>query len=176
MSSLHEDSSPRWYAIHTHPKQERRAESNVSALGVETFAPKYKSGRRNPFLLEPGYSVKPLFTSYIFARFAMGAAILHKIRYTRGVHSIVSMGEAPVPLDDAVIEIIMSRRDGEGFVKLEGDLKSGEQVVVGDGLFSGFVGVFDRRMKDATRVMILLKTAYYFSVVVPGSCVTKPTA
>lgn len=173
MSSLNGEHSPRWYALHTHPKQEGRAESNLLAWKVETFFPRYKSSHQNPFRSKPSYSVRPLFQGYIFARFG-GIEMFHKIRYTRGVHSIVSIGNNPIPIDDAIIEMIMSRQDGEGLVKLDDDdIKSGDVVVVKGGAFSGLVGIFDRRMKDSERVVILLETVYQFRVVVPETNVKK---
>jgi transcriptional antiterminator RfaH len=164
--------TPRWYVLHTHPKQEGRAESNLIAWNVETFVPRYKSRRRTQFKSEPSYSIKPLFPGYIFARFGAGD-MFHKIRYTRGVRGIVSVANNPVPLDDTIIEVIRSRWDDEGFVKLEDDFKAGDEVVVGGGAFNGFVGVFDRRMKDSDRVVVLLKTAYQFRVVLPEGQVLK---
>jgi transcriptional antiterminator RfaH len=172
MSSLEGARSLRWYAIHTHAKQEGRAEGNLLAWNVETLVPRYKSRRLNQFRTEPSYSVKPLFPGYIFARFK-SEEMFHKIRYTRGVHSIVSMGNIPAPLDDAIVEMIMLRLGGDGFIKLEDDIKSGDQVVVSGGVFSGFIGVFDRRMKDSDRVVILLKTAYQLRVIVTEKSVAK---
>ncbi len=172
MSSPNREYLPRWYALHTHPKQEGRAESNLLAWKVETFFPRYRLSRQNPYRSKPSYSVSPLFRGYIFARFG-GREMFHKIRYTRGVHSIVSMGNSPVPVDDAIIEMIMSRRDGDGFVKLDDEIKLGDEVVVNGGVFSGLVGIFDRRMKGSERVVILLKTVYQFSVVVPETNVKK---
>jgi transcriptional antiterminator RfaH len=116
--------------------------------------------------------VRPLFTGYIFARFG-AEETFHKIRYTRGVHSIVSMRNSPVALDDAIIEMMMSRREDEGFVKLEDEIRSGDEVVVSGVVFSGLAGVFDRRIKDSERVVILLKTVYQFQVVVPEEHVLK---
>ena len=172
MSSLNGEHSPRWYALHTHPKQEKRAESNLLAWKVETFFPMYRSSRQNPYRSKPSYTVSPLFQGYIFARFG-GPEMFHKIRYTRGVHSIVSTGNSPVPVDDAIIAMIMSRRDGDGFVKLDDEIKSGDVVVVNGGVFSGLVGIFDRRMKDSERVVILLKSVYQFSVIVSETNVKK---
>jgi transcription antitermination factor NusG len=83
------------------------------------------------------------------------------------------MGNSPVPMDDSIIEMIMSRRDSDGLVKLENEIKSGDEVVVSGGVFSGLVGVFDYRMKDTERVMILLKTVYQFRVVVPETHIKK---
>ncbi|MFL6283820.1 MAG: transcription termination/antitermination protein NusG [Pyrinomonadaceae bacterium] len=172
MSGQNYEFSPRWYVIHTHPKQEGRAESNLLLWKVETFVPRYRSRRRSWLKSGPRYTVRPLFPGYIFAR--LGAPdMFHKIHYTRGVRDIVSMGNNPVHVDDSIIEMIMSRLDEDGIVKLEDEIKAGDEVVVNGGAFSGFVGIFHRRMKDSERVVVLLKTAYQFHVVVPETNVVK---
>lgn len=173
MESTNLESAIRWYAIHTHPKQETRAESNLLAWNVETFVPRYRGRRANQFRTEPIFLVRPLFPRYIFARFDAGD-IFHKVRYTRGVHSIVSVGGSPVPLDDELIDMMKARQDENGLIRLSDSIKSGDEVVVGAGNFSGFVGVFERRLKDSGRVMILLKaTSYLIRVVVPENNVSK---
>jgi transcription elongation factor/antiterminator RfaH len=173
MGSTNFESSIRWYAIHTHPKQEARAESNLLAWNVETFVPRYRSRRSNQFRSEPIFQIKPLFARYIFARFDADD-ISHKVRYTRGVHSIVSVGGWPAPLDDPLIDMMKARQDEDGLIRLYDNIKSGDEVVVDAGNFSGFVGVFERRINDSGRVMILLKAATYsFHVVVPENNVSK---
>ena len=169
----HNIESPlRWYAIHTHANQESRAESNLTAWNIETFVPRYRSRRRNEFRSEPLYSVRPLFTGYIFAR--LDANELSKVRYTRGVHSIVSVGDKPASIDDELIETIRERGGADGLVKLSDEIKPGDEVVLKGGHFSQFEGVFERRLKDSERVMILLKTVTHrVHVVVPESCVVK---
>lgn len=167
------ENSQRWYAIHTHPRQEERVESNLRAWKVETFAPRHQQRRYNQFSNKPAYLVKPLFPRYIFARFNVSES-LHNIRYTRGVHSIVSIGNQPAPIEDELIALIQSRRNGDGYVVMEDALKSGDEVMVERGPFKGFIGVFERRMKEADRVMILLKTvAYQSHVVIPRESIRK---
>jgi len=163
---------PSWYVLHTHPKQENRAESNLQSWNVETFVPRYRTRRRNQFKSKPGYTVRPLFPGYIFVRLG-SYDMFHKVRYTRGVRGIVSMGNTPVPLDDSIVRMIMSRSDSEGMVKLEDEIKSGDEVIVNGSTFSGFVAVFDRRTSDPERVVVLLKTAYQFRVVLPERNIIK---
>ena len=146
---------PRWYAIHTHPKQETRAEGNLQAWNVETFFPRIRDCRFNEFTAEPSYFVKPLFPGYLFARFAL-ASLLHKVRFTRGVHSVVCIGIAPAPVDDRVIEIIAAQIDRAGFVKVGSDLDPGAKVLIQAGPFKGFTGIFEREASASDRIKILL--------------------
>lgn len=144
-----------WYAIHTHPKQENRAEWNLKAWSVETFFPKIRDCRFNEFTGEPFYFVKPLFPGYLFARFALNN-LLHKVRFSRGVHSVVCIGSDPAPVDDRVIEIISSQIDSTGFVKIGADLEPGAKVLVQAGPFKGLTGIFERESNAAVRISILL--------------------
>jgi transcriptional antiterminator RfaH len=146
-----------WYAIHTHPKQEERAESNLKAWLVETFSPRYRQRRYNQYTSQPSQLIKPLFPRYIFARF-VASELLHKVRFTRGVHSVVSFGKEPIPVDD---ELIQARRSEDGFIRIGEELKAGDHVMIKAGHFKGFTGIFERSMKDADRVMIMLQTVGY---------------
>lgn len=172
MTGLINEFSPRWYVIHTHAKQEGRAENNLLSWNVETFVPRYRARLHNEFKSAPSYTVRPLFPSYLFARLS-SFDMLHKVRYTRGVRDILSMGNKPIPLDDAIITTIRERADGKGLVALEDEIKSGDEVIVNGSAFSSFVAIFDRRMKDTERVVVLLKTAYQFSVILPESSIIK---
>src|SRR5215471_12575729 len=135
---------PGWYAIHSHPKQENRAEMNLKAWGVETFFPRIKDCHFNEFTSKPSYFVKPLFPGYLFARFAPNN-LLHKVRFTRGVHSVVCIGGEPAPVDDRVIAIIATQIDETGFVKVGADLEPGAKVLIQAGPFKGLTGVFERK-------------------------------
>jgi transcriptional antiterminator RfaH len=147
--------TPRWYVIHTQPREEDRAESNLRAWQVETFYPKYRVRRCNEFSGRPTYHVKSLFPQYIFGRF-QADCLVHKVSYTRGVRSIVNFGEGPVSVDDQIVQLLKSQTDEEGFVKIEDNLKAGDKVMVQAGPLKGLLGIFERKVKDSERVMILL--------------------
>jgi transcriptional antiterminator RfaH len=151
----------RWYALSTKPRQEERAESNLNAWRIETFAPRVKE-RRARAGGEAAYAIKPLFPSYIFARFDANA-MLHKIGFTRGVQSVVSFGGVPVPVDDEVLAIMRTRVGEDGFIKIGEKLKPGDRVMIKAGVFENFVGVFEREQAGADRVKILLNTIRYQS-------------
>lgn len=154
-----------WYALHTHPKQEDRADENLRFWNVETFTPKLRARRSNPYGRTPIYFTKPLFPRYIFARFR-AAEHVHKVRFTRGVASVVGIGNVPAPIDDQVIEIIKSQSDADSIVKIGDGLNVGSEVVICEGPLKGLTGIFERKMKDSERVMILLNTVSYQSHIV----------
>ncbi len=145
-----------WYAIHTKPNQENRASENLSAWGVETFAPRLRKPNFGQSGASVVHTVEPLFRSYIFARFDAGK-MTHKVRLTRGVRNVVSCGGEPTRIDDEIIHLIQSRVE-DGFVRMGEDLKCGDNVVIKDGPLQGLSGIFEWNLKDADRVMILLTT------------------
>ncbi len=152
--------APAWYVLQTKPKQETRAYNNLTAWNVETFNPKIKEWRRNNFTGKLTLVVKPLFTNYIFARFRADR-LLHKVCFTRGVHRVVSFGNAPKAVDDEIIALLHSREDADGFIRTEDEFVEGDRVVIKDGPLKDFVGVFQKEMKAPARVDILLSTVSY---------------
>lgn len=160
MSIVEAGPAPHWYVIHTNPGQENRADNNLQAWRVETFVPLVKGRRQNRFADEPTYIIKPLFTGYIFARFE-ARNLLHKVRFTRGVHSVVGFGNGPVPVDHEIISIIRSRMGVDGLVRIGDDLRPGDEVVVTEGPLKDFIGIFERPMKERERVMVLLNVVSY---------------
>lgn len=150
----------RWYVIHTHPRQEDRAERNLRSEGLETLLPKLRERRYNQYTGEPTQIIKPLFPRYLFARFN-ASELLHKVSYTRGVHCVVAFGGRPTPLESDIIALIQSRIGADGFVRIGEELKPGDQILVRDGPLKNFIGIFEREMKGSDRVMILLTTIGY---------------
>lgn len=162
-----------WYVVHTHLKQEERTSSNLGTLQLETLAPKLRVEKYNQFTGQLTKVFKPLFPNYIFARFKFNE-VYHRIRFTRGVHSLVMFNNTPTPVDDEIIELIRSRMGEDGVVKTMEELKPGDAVMIRDGRFKNLCGVFERGMPDADRVRVLLNTvSFQAHVVVNRALVTK---
>jgi transcriptional antiterminator RfaH len=149
-----------WYAVHTHVKQESRAADNLRAWNIEIFFPRIRDYRLNKYTEKLLYVIKPLFPGYIFAHFELDR-FFHKVRFTRGVHSIVSLGDTPVPVDERVIEIITARIDQNGFVRIGEEIEPGAKVLIKAGPFKGLTGIFERETGANCRVKILLDSVYY---------------
>jgi len=162
-----------WYAIHTHPYQEERTNGNLQSLGLETLSPKLYVNKYNEFTGQPSRIVKPLFPTYIFTRFRFNQWY-HRIKFTRGVHSLVCFNGQPVPLDEEIVTLVRSRIGNDGFVKTMQDLKAGDEVVITEGRFQKLRGIFERELPDTKRVRILLKAiGFQGHVVVNRSLVSK---
>jgi transcriptional antiterminator RfaH len=153
--------NPRWYAVHTKPRQEGRAESNLRAWGVEIFAPSIKE-RRRWASYGTTHAFKLLFPGYLFAHFDAGR-MLHKVSLTRGVNEVVNFGGEPAAIDDSVIELIQSRVGEDGYIKIGEHFEPGDKVLIKDGPFANLDGVFERNIKSSDRVMILLAAVQYQS-------------
>jgi transcriptional antiterminator RfaH len=165
--------STNWYVVHTHPKQEDRTSSNLNSLGIDTLSPRLRTSKRNEYTGKLTPVVKPLFPGYIFARFELDE-LYHKVRFTRGVHSLVCFGNRPTPVDEEAIHLVSSRMGAGGFVTAIEELKVGDEIVINDGRFQDLRGVFERELEDSERVRILLhEVSFQAHVVVDRASINK---
>lgn len=151
---------PAWFAICTNPKQEDRACNNLQAWGLECFNPKVRERRRNQFTGIATLIPKPLFPRYIFSRFS-AKSLLHRVRFTRGIHQVVSFNDKPTPIDDEVIALLKSQVSNEGFMSVGRALKTGDQVRIKDGPWKDLIGVIECDLKASERIRILMTSIRY---------------
>jgi transcription antitermination factor NusG len=151
---------PLWYAIYTNAREEGRAESNLNAWGVKTFVPKLRGRRRKESYGKPANSFKHLFPRYIFAQFESDA-LLHKVNNTRGVRAVVGFGDSPCPVDELIIKTIKSQVGEDGFINLDVDFRTGDNVVVKGGAFDSFHGTVEHTADDGDRLAVLLSSISY---------------
>jgi transcription elongation factor/antiterminator RfaH len=144
--------SLQWYVVRAKAKQDARAETNLSNWGVETFAPRVREYRRLPGGVDVA-TVGLLFPSYMFARFD-ASGLLTKVRLTRGVHSVVGLGECVTPIEPSIIDLIKSRMDDKGLVRLS-EPAPGDRVTIVTGPLATMEGIFERHCANE-RVVILL--------------------
>lgn len=153
------DGLPCWYVIQTKPRQEDRAVCNLHVWGIETFSPRFKEFRQQRLGVAV-FSIKHLFPQYIFARFDLGS-LLHRVSFTRGVHGVVRFGGEAVPVADEMIGIMQTQAGEDGFIRIGEDFKHGDKVLIKEGPFENFIGIFEREIKESDRVRILLTTVNF---------------
>ncbi len=142
-----------WYLLRTRAGEERRARDQVSRLTAEVLLPLvrvrvHRWGR----LTE---SVAALFPGYIFALFDIQREY-SRLRYTRGVRQIVCFGEEAAIVPQWIVDEL-KRRCASGPLELPAcSLMPGQRVIVVDGPFRQFEGIFERHLSGPERVAILL--------------------
>ena len=146
-----------WYAIQSKPGKESSAAASISRLGVEVFLP--VTERVRPLRGVLTIEMKPLFPSYLFARFCP-SLFFRAIQYARGVRRVISAGGALLPVDAEIISTIRSRTAvaKQAPAGMCPSLKPGDRVKVERGPLQGLVGIFEKRMSGQQRVSILLET------------------
>lgn len=165
--------APQWYVIHTKPRQENRADSNLRAWNIEIFNPKWLESCYDKNSGKLASHEKPLFPRYIFAYFSPDE-MLRNIRFTRGVHRIVSFGERPTPVDGEIIKLIRSQINEHGFVRVGEEFSRGDKVEILDGPFRNFTAIFEQGTNDSRRVMLLLMAVNYQAhITVPRGTIKK---
>ena len=144
-----------WYAIYTKPAQEDVVTLRLRNIGMDVLNPKLKTRKfKRDKLAEV---IEPLFPCYIFADFDK-EKYAHLITYTRGVRYIVGKKE-PIRIYDEVIDAIRSNIEEGDFVSIKPQhLEKGDRVLIKEGPFRNFYGIFEREIKGPERVMILLET------------------
>ncbi len=145
-----------WYAIYTKPKREDSTVFYLNNAGIETLNPKIKTIK----YVRKKYTdvIEQLFPSYIFAFFDS-----HKhtqmIKYTRGVNYIVGK-ESPLIVPSEIIDAIREQMEGDIVKQDPEDLKKGDWVLIKEGPFKNFHGIFERNISGKERVMILLQALH----------------
>ncbi len=142
-----------WYLIHTKIRQERVALENLERQGFECFLPRINVEKlRRGILLQVQ---EPLFPRYMFIRLGTGleSQSWSPIRSTIGVSRLVTFGQTPARVDDALVSVLRDKNESTEVQRRH--FEPGEQVVVANGPFAGVEAVY--QMSDADgRVMVLL--------------------
>lgn len=146
-----------WYCIYTKPRCEDAVARLLGQAGIETLSPKIRVLRR----VRGKYAdvIEQLFPSYVFARFEKERQS-HMIAYTRGVKYIVGK-EHPLPVHPEIIEAIRERMKDGVVIPAPEEMAKGDRVMIKEGPFRDFYGVFQREMPGRARAMILLEALQY---------------
>lgn len=142
---------PRWYAVYTRARHEKRVAEQLTRKSVETLLPLYETVRR--WKNGRHYVQFPLFPSYAFVRIALMDRL--EVLKVPGVVRMVGFEGKPIALPDEEIEGLR-RGLGEGIdVRPHPYLKIGRRVCVISGPLRGMRGILIRR-KSRFRVVVSL--------------------
>ena len=143
-----------WYVIHTKPRQETRALSNLMQQGYQCFLPmitleKLSRGRVN--LVE-----EPLFPRYLFICLDHGRHGQNwaPIRSTIGVSGLVTFGSSPAKMHPDLIEALLQQQEGLSEAP-ERLFNSGERLLIGSGAFAGLEAVYQMASGENRAIVLI---------------------
>lgn len=142
---------PRWYAVYTVVRHEKKVAVQMKERLVDHFLPTYHSVRR--WKDRQKEIELPLFPGYVFVRTDLQDRL--RILGIPGVVHIVSVLGRPVPLPEEEIDVLM-RRPACGRLEPHPFLSVGRRVRIRSGPFAGLEGILARR-KDRLRVVLSIE-------------------
>jgi transcriptional antiterminator RfaH len=155
ISSVTATPSRRWYVAQTHVHAESKATFHLGRQGFEVYLPRYLKQRRHARRIDT--VAAPLFPRYLFVAVDMATQRWLSIRSTIGITRLVTNGDVPAVVPEAIIEGLQHREDTNGLVQLERRPRfaPGDKIRVLNGAFCDTLGLFEG-IRDQERVAILL--------------------
>jgi transcription antitermination factor NusG len=143
---------PRWYAVFTMPRHEKRLVEHCAERRIESFLPLYYVRRRWKNRSTATLDL-PLFPNYLFVRIVRQDRI--QVLKIPGVVSIVSYGREIAPISDNYITAL---RDGLLAYRIvpHPNVELGDRVTITTGPMTGMEGVLLRH-KNELRVILRLE-------------------
>ncbi|KAI2689526.1 transcription/translation regulatory transformer protein RfaH [Pseudomonas sp. TNT3] len=147
---------PRWYLIQCKPRQDSRAEENLTRQAFKCYRPtqqveRIQRGRRIT-------SLESLFPGYLFIQLDQINDNWHPIRSTRGVNQLVTFGKQPISVADELIDQLKHRLQNQLSETPKGSitLEPGDRVRINSGTYKELEAIFLSH-DGAERIVILLQ-------------------
>jgi transcription antitermination factor NusG len=141
--------SPRWYAVYTTPRHEKRIATHCSQRDIESFLPLYQEVRQWKNRCKVKLDL-PLFPNYLFVRIEREARF--RVLSVPGVLSILGAGSDLFPVEDEYIGLLRQGLD-EHKIEPHPLVEVGDRVKIIAGAMSGMEGILVRK-KNELRVVL----------------------
>ncbi|NJD68482.1 MAG: hypothetical protein C3F12_09640 [Candidatus Methylomirabilota bacterium] len=141
--------TPRWYALRTRSRHEKRVSAQVDSRGIEVFLPLI--GRRNRWKDRTVKVELPLFPGYCFAHFAWNDRL--QVLTAPGVVEVLGVGGQGVPVAETEIENVRRLVTSTLRVDPYPFLEPGRAVEVRRGPLKGLRGFLVRKAAKARLVI-----------------------
>ena len=144
-----------WYAIQSKPHKEEALCGQLLAGGFDVFYPKIRANPVNP----RARKIKAYFPGYLFVKADLQLTGLSVLQFTPFARGLVSFDKEPAAVPESLLQAVRKRveevnlRGGE----ILADLVPGQAVLITDGPFAGYSGIFDMRLSGSERVKVLIQ-------------------
>jgi transcription antitermination factor NusG len=140
-----------WYGLQTRSRHEKIVVQRLAERGVKTFLPLVTEVHR---WSDRKKSVQmPLFSCYVFAKFAPKREERLRVLRVDGVFGLVGAGGEGAPIPDEQIHAVRSLIDGQLPWSSHPFLKIGQRVRIRSGALDGMEGILVSRNGDRTLVI-----------------------
>ncbi len=130
---------PRWYAIQTRARHEKRIGSELQKRGIHAFVPTLRQSRQ---WSDRTKDVDiPLFSCYVFVNLVSHSAQRLEVLKTPGVFCFVRVNGEPAPIPDSQIEGIQTVLAKKLPVSTCGFIQIGQKVRIRGGSLDGVEGI-----------------------------------
>jgi len=139
---------PRWYALYTYARHEKRVAEQIERRQLSCFLPSYRCVRR--WKDRRKELELALFPGYVFVHMSLSNRL--KVLQVPGAVRLVSFQGQPASVPAEEIEALRNRLSGSAKVEPHPYFRAGRRVRVRSGPFQGLEGVIVRR-KDRCRLV-----------------------
>jgi transcription antitermination factor NusG len=141
-------SQPRWYAMHTRSRHEKRVAAELEEKGITAYLPLLTEVRR--WSDRRKVIQTPLFSCYAFVRTVLVPEVHAAVVRIPGVLAVVGRQNQPIPIPDNQIESIRTLLAHNVSMGPYPFLKAGQRVRIRGGVLDGIEGMLvesgDRRL------------------------------
>jgi transcription antitermination factor NusG len=132
---------PRWYAVQTRARHEKRIGTELEQKGITAFVPTMRETHRwsdRTKVVEVS-----VFSCYIFVKVVAASAQRLEVLKTMGVFRFVSVNGAPAPIPDGEIEGVRRVLANNLPVSACGFVQIGQRVRIRGGSLDGLEGIIE---------------------------------
>lgn len=151
-----------WYALHTRWQSEKLVAQRLAERGVESFLPTLKETHR--WSDRNKLTELPLFSCYVFARFAPNRDERLRVLRVAGVLALVGSGGEGTPIPDEQIDSVRRMVEKQLAWSPCPFLKIGQRVRVRGGALDGIEGILASR--NGTHTLVITVDAIQRSLAV----------
>ncbi|MCU1245968.1 MAG: transcriptional activator RfaH [Acidobacteria bacterium] len=152
----------RWLALQVRSGWELKSAADLKLKGFDEFVPVYQEKRK--WSDRTKIVTAALFTGYVFVRFDLNNPL--RIISVPGALRFVSIGHAPLPIDDGEIESLQILSKAGAHCRPCDYFEVGQQVRIGRGALRGLQGRI-MRVKSKDRLVVsvsLLKRSVFLEL------------
>jgi transcription antitermination factor NusG len=143
-----------WYVLRSKPRKEDTVYRQIKTHGFDVYYPRMRVSPVN----KRSRKVKPYFPGYMFVNVDLDQMGLSTFKWMPHTLGLVCFGDEPAIVPEHLINELQSKVGKILDFEFEGqnEYKTGDQIVVKNGLFRGYEAIFDQRISGSERVRVLL--------------------